>query len=77
MTGCQYIGPEQDPLRDWPIQMCGHKTLTGKVYCGDHYYVVYKKGTSVNGRRKEKVIEAEIKELELQQLIAEQEADNE
>ncbi len=69
MTGCQYIGPEQDPLRDWPIKMCGCKTLTGKMYCGDHYYRVYQKGTSVNGRRKERAVEDEIAELARQQEI--------
>jgi hypothetical protein len=60
---CQYIGPEQDPLRDYPIKMCGCKTLEGKAYCGDHYWVVYSKGTSVNGKRKSRAIEKEIEEL--------------
>lgn len=61
--GCQYIGPEQDPLRDYPIMMCGCKTLEKKAYCADHYWVVYNKGTSVNGKRKSKAIEKEIEEL--------------
>lgn len=71
--GCQYIGPEQDPLRDWPIKYCGCKTLEGKVYCGDHYWRVYAKGTTVNGRRREKAIDAEIADLKLQQEIEEME----
>ena len=68
---CQYIGPDQDPLRDWPIKMCGCKTLEGKAYCADHYWVVYDKGTSVNGKRKSRAIEKEIEELKLQQEIEE------
>ncbi len=71
--GCQYIGPEQDPLRDWPIKYCGCKTLTGKVYCGDHYWRVYAKGTTVNGKRREQAIDAEIADLKLQQEIEEME----
>jgi hypothetical protein len=43
--------------------MCGCKTLEGKAYCGDHYWVVYSKGTSVNGKRKSRAIEREIEEL--------------
>jgi hypothetical protein len=73
---CQYIGPEQDPLRDHPIKMCGCKPLAGKAYCGDHYWVVYAKGTSVNGKRKERAIEQEIEELKQQQ-DAELEIENE
>jgi hypothetical protein len=38
--------------------------------------VIYKKGSAVAGRKKEKVIDAEIAQLELQRLIAEQEEDN-
>lgn len=64
---CQFIGPEQDPWRDWPIKMCGCKTLEGKAYCGEHYWRVYEKGTSVNGKRKSRAIEQEIEELRRQQ----------
>jgi hypothetical protein len=39
--------------------------------------VVYKKGTAIAGKKKEREIESEIAQLELQRLIAEQEADNE
>ena len=69
-TGCQYIGPEQDP-RKGPVTYCGKKTLTGKAYCEEHYHVVYRKGTTVNGKRKEKEIEKEIEELKRQQEIEE------
>ena len=76
-TTCQYIGPEQDPIRDWPVQMCGCKTLEGKAYCGEHYWRVYEKGSAVNGRRAEKSLEAEIKELEsLQDADTELEIEN-
>lgn len=61
--GCQYIGPDQDPLIHWPIKYCGCKTLSGKAYCGEHYWTVYAKGTSVNGKRKEKALEKEFEEL--------------
>lgn len=66
--GCQYIGPEQ---KEWPYTMCGCKTLQGKVYCGEHYHVVYSKGTSVNGKRRERSVEAEIADLKRQQEIEE------
>jgi hypothetical protein len=49
--------------------MCGHTTITGKVYCGEHFYKVYQKGTSVNGKRKERAVENEIAELKRQQEI--------
>lgn len=71
--GCQYIGPEQDPLRDWPIKYCGCKTIAGKAYCHEHYHKVYAKGTSVNGKRREHAIEQEIEELRRQQEIEEME----
>ncbi len=69
MTGCQYIGPEQDP-RKGPVTYCGKPTLTGKSYCEDHYWVVYKKGSS-NLKGNTKAIEAEIAELKKQQEIDE------
>lgn len=62
-TTCQFIGPEQDPIRDYPVMMCGCKTLSGKAYCGEHYWRVYEKGSAVNGRRAEKSLEAEIEEV--------------
>lgn len=73
---CQWIGPEQDP-RKGPIHYCGSTVIEGKSYCHDHYWRVYKKGSAVAGRKKEKAIEAEIAQIELQRLIAEQEQDDE
>ena len=70
MTGCQYIGPEQT---NHPYTMCGKKTLTGKHYCEEHYFVVYKKGSASAGRRAEKEVEKEIAELKRQQEIEEME----
>ena len=67
-TGCQYIGPEQT---NTPFTFCGAKTLTGKSYCGDHYFVVYKKGSASAGRRAEKEVDKEIAELKRQQEIEE------
>lgn len=75
---CQWIGPEQDPLRDWPIKYCGQKSIDGFSYCAEHYHRVYKKGSSNTGGRKlSKMIDKELAELELQKLIAEQESDME
>jgi hypothetical protein len=73
-TGCQFIGPEQDPHRDYPLKQCGAPVIEGKSYCHDHYWRVYQKGSAVAGRRKEKVIEQEINELKrLQELDLENE----
>jgi hypothetical protein len=63
-AGCQWIGPEQT---EYPYTMCGCQSLTGKVYCGDHYWRVYKKGTAIAGRTAEKAVEKEIAELKAQQ----------
>jgi hypothetical protein len=74
MTGCQFIGPEQDPHRDYPLKYCDATVIAGKSYCHDHYWRVYQKGSAVAGRRKEKVIEQEIEELKrLQELDLEEE----
>lgn len=73
MATCEYIGPDQ---KEWPYTMCGCQALSGKAYCGEHYYTVYKKGTAIAGRHKEKAIEAEIAELARQQEIEEMENDN-
>lgn len=68
MSGCQYLGPEYDPrLQRGPTPFCGARSIEGKNYCHEHYYVIYKKGTSVNGRRREKEVENEIAELKRQQ----------
>jgi hypothetical protein len=68
MSECQYIGPEQ---KEWPYTMCGCQTIAGKVYCGEHYWLIYKKGTAIAGRRNEKAIDLEIQELKRQQEIEE------
>lgn len=73
MVGCQYIGKDQDPRRG-PVTYCGQKTIEGKSYCHEHYYVVYQKGSAVAGKKKEKAIDAEIAELAAQQEIDEMEA---
>ena len=73
MVGCQYVGPEQDPRRG-PLHYCGARTLEGKSYCGDHYWVIYKRGTAIAGKKKEKAIDQEIAELKKQQEIDEMEA---
>jgi hypothetical protein len=64
MTGCQYLGPDYDPRKHMgETPYCGCQTLTGKSYCGEHYYKVYQKGTAIAGKKKEKAIEQEIAEL--------------
>ena len=78
MGACTYLGPEYDSLT-WdyhnnPTPYCGCQTLEGKSYCSDHYYVVYKKGSS-NLKNNSKAIEKEISDIELKRLIAQQEAD--
>ncbi len=80
MCGCQYLGPEFD-ARTWdyfnkPTPYCGRKTVEGKSYCHEHYYVVYQRGTAVAGRRKEKAIDQEIEALKRQQEIDEMESYN-
>jgi hypothetical protein len=68
ITGCQYIGPEQ---KEWPYTMCGCKPFPGRVYCEDHVWLVYQKGTNVNGKRKVKEIEKELAELKRLEEVAE------
>ena len=67
MSECQYIGSEQTRA---PFKHCGARALAGKFYCGDHYYVVYKKGSS-NLKNNTKAVEAEIAELKRLQEIEE------
>ena len=78
MGACTYLGPEFD-VRTWDYfnkatPYCGCQTLEGKSYCADHYYTVYKKGSS-NLKNNSKAIEKEIADIELKRLIAQQEAD--
>ena len=71
MAGCQYLGPEYDPHRHrGATPFCGAETIQGKNYCHEHYYVVYKKGSS-NLKNNTKAIEAEIAELKRLQEIEE------
>ena len=71
MAGCQYLGPEYDPHRHrGATPFCGAETIRGKNYCHEHYYVVYKKGSS-NLKNNTKAIEAEIAELKRLQEIEE------
>ena len=44
--GCTYIGNAQHP--------CGSKDLVdGKLYCVEHYAVMYQKGTALGRRKKD------------------------
>ena len=73
MSGCQYLGPEYDPRKHrGATPYCG-KPVVSKNYCADHYYVVYARGTSVNGKRKEKALQEEIESVKLAEQIAEYE----
>ena len=72
MAGCQYLGPEYDPHRHrGATPFCGAETIQGKNYCHEHYYVVYKKGTAVHGKKREKAVDKEIAELKRQQELEE------
>lgn len=62
---CTYIGPDQDPIRDFPIHYCGKPSIEGKSYCVHHYPMVYMMGSSVNRKRvNAKLIEDELAKLE-------------
>ena len=68
ITGCQYIGPEQ---KDHPFTMCGCKPFPGRVYCEEHIWKVYKKGTSTGNKRKIAAIEKELAEIKLSEEVEE------
>jgi len=68
---CQYLGPDQDPLRDWPVKYCCRPSFPGKSYCEDHVWVVYNNGSSSGNKRKLKEIEKELAEVKRLQEIAE------
>lgn len=70
---CQYLGPDQDPLRDWPVKYCCRPSFPGKSYCEDHVWIVYNRGSSVGNKRKIKEIEKELAEVKRLQEIAEYE----
>ena len=63
MSGCQWIGSEQDPCRG-PLEFCGKTPLwPGRSYCEEHVWRVYQKGTSMGNKRKNKAIEKELAEI--------------
>lgn len=68
---CQYLGPDQDPLRDWPVKYCCRPSFPGKSYCEDHVWLVYNRGSSVGNKRKIKEIEKELAEVKRLQELAE------
>ena len=69
--GCQWMGPEVDPLRDYGrYKCCGQKVISGSAWCADHYWRVYRKGTAIAGKTKAKEIDAEIEELKRLEEIA-------
>jgi len=75
MSKCQYLGPEYDPrTHRGETPYCGAKTVEGKSYCHEHYYVIYQKGSAPSGRKKEKEIDQELEALKRQQEIDELEA---
>ena len=56
--GCQWLGPEYDPLdpeqRTQPTPYCACKDLVGdSVYCTEHYPKMYAKGTALRKRKKD------------------------
>ena len=62
--GCQWIGPEVDPIRDYGrYKCCGQKVVSGTAWCADHYWRVYRKGSAIAGKTRAKEIDAEIEEL--------------
>lgn len=74
MSQCQYLGPEYNS-RTWDYMTkttpyCGCATLEGKSYCADHYWTVYKKGSS-NLKNNTRAIEREIADIKLQQEVQE------
>lgn len=62
MSICTYLGTGAG---------CSATCVSGKSYCHEHYYVVYKKGTSVNAKRLGREIERELAALKQQQEIEE------
>ena len=75
-TTCQYIGPDQDPRKHFPIHYCEEAVVPGKSYCEKHYDLMYIKGSAVTGKRKARQLEAELREAELAKLVEEQENDD-
>lgn len=57
---CQWIGPDQDPMYNHPVHMCGAASVLGRSYCSDHVWQVYQKGTSKGNARKLKELAREV-----------------
>jgi hypothetical protein len=53
--------------------MCGRTSVLGKSYCEEHVVRVYLGGTALTGRRKQRAIERELKDLERREDIADME----
>ena len=53
--GCCYVGPEYDPrTHKGETPYCGCKDLVeGKLYCAEHYAIMYQKGTALRKRKKD------------------------
>lgn len=65
--GCQWTGLGERPdYRTFNGQLtkCGCPTLEGSAWCHKHYWKAYKRGTAATGKRREKAIDREIKELQ-------------
>lgn len=63
ISSCQWMGPDQDPLRDH-VRHCGHSVLwPGRSYCEQHVWLVYQRGTAIGQNRKNQTIERELAEL--------------
>ena len=60
---CQWIGPEQDPEKTFPVDMCGKPSVLGRSYCADHVWQVYKQGTSKGNARKLKELAREVEHI--------------
>lgn len=72
-TTCQWIGPEVDPQRDYPVKYCCRPVFPTKSYCEEHVWRVYQKGTSVGNKRELKAIEKELAEIRENQELEEME----
>lgn len=70
--GCQWMG--SDLHVDEP--KCGCPTVGGTSWCGDHYWRVYRKGTSIAGKTRAKEIDAEIADIQKAHDLAELAVDN-
>ena len=53
--GCSYLGPSYDPrTHRGPTPYCGsHDLADGKLYCTEHYSLMFQKGTALRKRKKD------------------------